>query len=115
MPTEEALLEDLLARFDYPPLLAELDKPFAALSPAFQALVLLLRALVKRPKLLVLDEPFSGMDSEMLNAVRRFLDEDEWLREKRTAMVVISHFEEEVPDSVCRVLALEAGRVVERD
>ena len=66
---------------------------------------------MKNPPLLVLDEAFSGMPGDMVQCVRRFIDEG--LNEK-TAVVVISHFEEEVPDSVVRLLRLEKGRVVER-
>lgn len=72
--------------------------------------MLLLRALVKRPALLVLDEPFAGMDQPMVDAVKRFLDDK---LKPHQAVVLISHFEEEVPESVGRSIRLEAGRVAE--
>lgn len=113
-PTEaqEAALTSLLTSFSYPLLTPTfLSQPFAALPPAEQSLILFLRALVKRPPLLVLDECFAGMNSEMVDAVKRFLDEE---LGKEQAVVVISHFEEEVPESVCRLLKLEGGMVVEK-
>jgi ABC-type molybdenum transport system ATPase subunit/photorepair protein PhrA len=86
------------------------DRLFAELTIAEQALVLLLRAFVKRPKLLVLDEPFAGMDAEMVQKAKQFIDtalgDDQ-------ALVMISHYEDELPDSVDRVLKLEAGKIVE--
>lgn len=72
--------------------------------------MLLLRALVKRPALLVLDECFSGMSKEMVDKVKVYLDRG--LDEKQ-AVVVISHFEEEVPESCCRLMRLDKGVVVE--
>ena len=45
-------------------------RPFARLSTGEQRLVLLVRALVKRPPLLVLDEPFQGLDADAVDRVR---------------------------------------------
>lgn len=72
--------------------------------------MLFLRALVKKPKLLVLDEPFAGMPGELVAHCKAFLDEK---LDGRQAMVVVSHWDEEVPRSVDRVLRLEEGVVVE--
>mgnify|MGYP002717756636 FL=1 len=105
-------ISNLLARLDHPRLTPSLlEQPFAALSAGDQALILLLRALVKRPPLLVLDEPFSGMDHETVGKVHRFLNEE---LEPEQALVLITHYEQEIPDSVGRVLRLENGSVVER-
>jgi ABC-type molybdenum transport system ATPase subunit/photorepair protein PhrA len=51
-----------------------LASPLHALTPGSQVLVLFLRAIVHRPGLLVLDEPFQGMSSKQVAAVRDFLD-----------------------------------------
>ncbi|GAA5958434.1 hypothetical protein JCM3765_007875 [Sporobolomyces pararoseus] len=86
-----------------------LNKLFATLTPGEQSLVLLLRALVKRPKLLILDEPFQGMDFETINIVKRWLNK----RREQQSIVLISHFEEEIPISFDRRLELENGSVKE--
>lgn len=105
-------ISNLLRRLDHPRLTsALLREPFAALSAGDQALILLLRALVKRPPLLVLDEPFSGMDHGTVRRVHRFLNEE---LAPEQAVVLVTHYEEEIPDSVGRVLRLENGAVVER-
>jgi ABC-type molybdenum transport system ATPase subunit/photorepair protein PhrA len=111
-PDQAAAISSLLSRFSHPLLTpAFLDRPFASLSPGEQSLILLLRALVKRPPLLVLDEPFSGMDKATIEKVQRFIDEE---LEDWQSVVLITHFEEEVPKSVGRLLRLENGEVVER-
>ncbi|ORY75617.1 P-loop containing nucleoside triphosphate hydrolase protein [Leucosporidium creatinivorum] len=112
-PTPQQLtsLSTLLTSFSYPLLTPTfLSQPFAALTPGEQSLILLLRALVKRPPLLVLDECFSGMSKEMVDKVKRYLDEG---LEESQSVVVISHFEEEVPESCVRLMRLEKGSVVE--
>ena len=83
--------------------------PFSSLSPGEQRLVLLMRALVGRPPLVLLDEVWSGMDDAMINASQRYL-RGETRRvgfngqlsklsgvNHRQAAVVITHCEGESP------------------
>lgn len=87
------------------------DKLFADLTPGEQSLVLLLRALVKKEApLIILDEPFAGMDEELVEQSKRFLDDE---LDPAQALIFISHFEEEIPDSMTHRLTLEDGQVVE--
>ncbi|GAA5857162.1 hypothetical protein JCM8547_009345 [Rhodosporidiobolus lusitaniae] len=111
VPEQAARISSLLSDLSHPLLTDSfLSRLFASLTPGEQSLILLLRALVKRPPLLVLDEPFSGMDKVTVEKVRRFLDTK--LGEEQ-AVILITHFEEEVPESCGRSLKLEEGRVVE--
>ncbi|GAA6001717.1 hypothetical protein JCM10207_002281 [Rhodosporidiobolus poonsookiae] len=111
-PEQAAAVSTVLSALDHPLLTPSfLERPFASLTPGEQSLILLLRALVKRPPLLVLDEPFSGMDKTTVERVQRFLDNE---LEPHQAVILITHFEEEVPESVGRSLKLENGSVIER-
>lgn len=108
---QASAIDALVRQLEHPLVTPEfLARPFAALSAGEQSLVLLLRALVKRPPLLVLDEPFSGMDRQTVDKAQRFLDEE---LDEDQAVIMITHFEEEVPQSINRVLRLEEGKVVE--
>jgi len=69
--------------------------PFSGLPAGVQSVVLLMRALVGRPPLLLLDEVWSGMDDSMIRAARAYLRADGVGEEQ--AVVVISHWEDEVP------------------
>lgn len=110
-PEQAGAIDAVLAELDHPLLTPDfLSQPFAALTAGEQSLILLLRALVKRPPLLVLDEPFSGMDKLTVDKAQRFLDK----LDSTQAVILITHFEEEVPRSVNRVLRLDEGAVVER-
>lgn len=111
-PEQAGAIDAVLAELDHPLLTPDfLSQPFAALTAGEQSLILLLRALVKRPPLLVLDEPFSGMDKLTVDKAQRFLDDK---LDSTQAVILITHFEEEVPRSVNRVLRLDEGAVVER-
>lgn len=79
-------------------------RAFVDLSPGEQSVVLLMRALVGRPQLVLLDEVWAGMDDHMVCAARRYLREGGVGHDQ--AVVVVSHWEEEVPwtteDGLCR-------------
>jgi len=91
--------------------IAELaDRPFARLSTGEQRLVLLARALVKRPPLLILDEPFQGLDPPRIEQLREWLDQR---LGPQQSLLFVSHHAEEVPQSVRRRMRLHEGRIVE--
>lgn len=71
-------------------------RAFADLSPGEQSMVLLMRALVGRPPLVLLDEAWAGMDEGMVQAARTYLREGGGLEDGQ-ACIVVSHWEEEVP------------------
>ena len=84
-------------------------RPFRQLSTGEQRLVLLARALVKRPPLAILDEPFQALDRATAGRCRDWLDRN--LSADQT-LLFVSHHDEEIPASVTRRLRLGGGRVV---
>jgi hypothetical protein len=72
------------------------NKRFVDLAVGEQRMTLLMRALVGRPPLVLLDEVWSGMDEGMVGAARRYLREGGGVTETQ-AVVVITHWEDEVP------------------
>ena len=70
-------------------LLAKADKPFRALSYGEQRLLLLARALIKVPRLLVLDEPTHGLDQANRTAILDFLEEV--ARQEWCTVLYVSH------------------------
>ena len=64
-------------------------------SPGEQRIVLLMRALVSRPPVVLIDEVWSGMDEGMIFALRRYWTEGDGAGEGQ-AVVVITHWEEDV-------------------
>ena len=88
------------------------SQSFSSLSPGEQRLVLLMRALVGRPPLVLLDEVWSGMDDTMIAAARQYLRADEGV-DGRQAVVVVTHWEDEVPwtGSEVKKYKLEASSI----
>ncbi len=82
---------------------------FKQLSNGEQRLVLLARALVKNPPLLILDEPCQGLDREV-SAWFISLINDICVRLKKT-LVYVSHYEEEIPPCVTYTLKLKEGKI----
>jgi molybdate transport system ATP-binding protein len=88
------------------------DSRFRDLSTSQQRLVLLMRAFVKRPPLLILDEPYQGMDDTMIKRAREYLGTE---INDQQAVVMVTHFvsEEASGGRWGRVLKLSEGGTVE--
>jgi iron complex transport system ATP-binding protein len=72
--------------------------------------VLIARALVRRPRALLLDEPTTGLD---VIARHRFLETVRRLARDETTVVMITHHVEEVIPETCQVILLDRGRIAE--
>jgi branched-chain amino acid transport system ATP-binding protein len=86
------------------------DQPIESLSLGHARLVELGRALITEPRLLLLDEPSSGLDrveALALAAVLRSTRE-----ERRTAIVLVEHDLEMVRRVVSRLFVLDSGTVL---
>ena len=91
---------ELLAYFGLLPLR---PRPFASLSTGTQRLLLFLRALVKAPPVLLLDEPFQTLDAPTVARCRTLLDD---LLGPAHTLIFVTHFRAEIPACVDRKLRL---------
>lgn len=74
------------------------ERKFDTLSSAEQRLVLLARAFVRQPALLILDEPFQGLDRNHKERLRRVIDQ---LAGRRgCTLIFVTHYPAELPSSV---------------
>lgn len=86
-------------------------RPFGELSGGQQQLALLARALCRHTRLLILDEPTTGLD---VRAQQRFYDIVQELRhDLDLTVLVVSHDLAAVAAHTSRVLLVEYGRVLE--
>ena len=81
------------------------------LSGGEQQRVALARALAPRPAVLLLDEPFSGLDSRLKDTVRA--ETLAILRESRATAIVVTHDAEEALRMSDRIALLKNGRLVQ--
>jgi molybdate transport system ATP-binding protein len=89
-----------------------LSKRFRELPTSHQRLVLLMRAFVKIPPLLILDEPYQGMDDTMVKRAREYLETQIGPHQ---GVIMVTHFvgEEAAGGRWARVLKLSEGGSVD--
>ena len=84
------------------------NKPLNSISTGQQRLILLTRALVKNPPLLVLDEPCQGLDEQHKNEFVHLVDE---LCEKfNKTLIYVSHYDNEIPQCIDHVMELQNNK-----
>jgi len=87
------------------------DRPFGYLSDGERQQVLLARALISRPELLLLDEPAAGLDvggrERLVGYLGRLAADPD-----HPATVMITHHVEEIPSGFTHALLLRGGRLV---
>lgn len=98
-------IAELLARFGLRQLAA---RKLLTLSYGERRLALIARALATRPRLVLLDEVFNGLDGARREHLMRFLEAS---RRTRLPWVLAAHRREDLPRCVTHVLVLEDGRV----
>lgn len=87
------------------------ERPWRYLSQGERQRVLIGRALMARPELLILDEPCAGLDPVAREQFVQFLDR--LARDaKAPALVLVTHHVEEIVPGFSHVLILKAGRVL---
>jgi molybdate transport system ATP-binding protein len=84
------------------------ERPFANLSDGEQRLVLLTRALVKQPPMLVLDEPCQGLDEAETLRFNALVDR--LCRRLGKTLLYVTHHPEDIPSCVTRRMTLSPGR-----
>ena len=86
-----------------------LERDIANLSLGEMRRVLIARALISNPGLLVLDEPMTGLDIVMKDLFRRMFD---ILSRDGVGIVMITHELEDIPSCVDRVIMIKEGRKI---
>ena len=80
------------------------------LSGGMKRRLMIARALVHEPRLLILDEPTAGVDIEIRHTMWQFLKE---INQAGTTIILTTHYLEEA-ESLCRNIAIiDHGRIVE--
>jgi ABC-2 type transport system ATP-binding protein len=83
-----------------------------SLSGGMKRRLMIARALMHEPRLLILDEPSAGVDIEIRRSMWEFLRD---LNEQGTTIILTTHYLEEA-ENLCRNVAIiEGGRIIERD
>ena len=81
------------------------ERPFMEMSSGEQRLVLLARAFVKEPNLLILDEPLHGLDDVNRQMVKGLVDN--YCQDPEKTLIYVTHYQEELPRCIDHALFLE--------
>jgi molybdate transport system ATP-binding protein len=74
------------------------DRPFHTLSTGEQKMILIARAFVKNPPLLILDEPCQGLDPEQVEVLKDVINAI--AASSDMTLIFVSHYAEDVPSCV---------------
>jgi molybdate transport system ATP-binding protein len=102
--TDPAQVAELAEKFGLEPLL---DRAFRKLSTGESRKVMLIRALASKPDLLVLDEPFDGLDVKTLAMLQQYLAA---LVETTPMVLVLNRFDE-FPEFITHIAYVDKGRL----
>lgn len=79
------------------------------LSLGEQRLVMLTRALVKSPPLLILDEPCQGLDETQTEKIKSIIEAISFIKD--LTLIYVSHYRDDIPRTINKFLHLENGKV----
>ncbi|MGJ8545134.1 MAG: ABC transporter ATP-binding protein [Sulfitobacter sp.] len=106
---KRARIEELLGRVD---LLRFIDGYPDQLSGGEQQRVALARALAPRPRIMLMDEPFSGLDNRLRDGIR---DETlSILKEEDTAVLLVTHEPDEAMRMADEIALMRDGKIVQQ-
>ena len=85
------------------------DTPSRMLSGGMKRRLMIARALVHEPRLLILDEPTAGVDIELRRSMWQFLEE---MNRQGTTIILTTHYLEEA-EALCRNIAIiDHGEII---
>ncbi len=103
LPYAETLLKDL-------GLWEKRDQPSQSLSGGMKRRLMIARALIHKPQVLLLDEPTAGVDVELRRSMWEFLKK---LSEAGTTILLTTHYLEEAEQLCTRVAIINHGEIIE--
>ncbi len=86
------------------------DKPSRTLSGGMKRRLMIARAMVNKPELLILDEPTAGVDIEIRRSMWAFLNE---INAQGTTVILTTHYLEEAENMCRNVAIIDHGNIVE--
>ncbi len=109
IPEVALRIETLAADLDLIPFL---DRPTGRLSAGQKTRVMLAKALINEPELLLLDEPTASLDPDTADVIRSYLES--YQSRRHATVLLASHNMAEVERLCSNVLMLKSGRLVDQ-
>ncbi|MBF0370348.1 MAG: ATP-binding cassette domain-containing protein [Magnetococcales bacterium] len=106
------LKEKTQALLEFAQLTKQADQPVRQLSGGMKRRLVIARSLVADPKLVVLDEPTTGLDPQARHMIWQRLRQ---LRESGVTLLLTTHYMEEAAQICDRILILNHGKILDLD
>ena len=90
-------------------LVSHLDKPMHKLSGGLKRRFMIAKALIHKPRLLILDEPTAGVDIELRHSLWEFVRE---INRNGTTVLLTTHYLEEAEEMCGRIAIMDNGSLV---
>jgi lipooligosaccharide transport system ATP-binding protein len=87
------------------------DVPIMALSTGMKRRLILARALINQPQILLLDEPTTGLDPQARHLV---WDEVRQLKKQGVTIILTTHYMDEAAFLCDRILIIDHGKIIEQ-
>ncbi len=110
VPDKEKRIIKLLSEFEIERVK---NKQFYMCSAGEKTTVLLVKAFLNYPKIILLDEPTASLDPDIAVRVRRFLKKEK--KEYNTSMLFTSHNMAEVEEMSDRIIILNHGKIIDEN
>jgi ABC-2 type transport system ATP-binding protein len=110
VPDRKKRINKLLRAFECESLI---KKSFGALSAGEKTKVLLVKAFLNYPKVILLDEPTASLDPDIAKKIRDFLKKER--EEFNVSILITSHNMSEVEEICDRVIFLNHGKIIMED
>jgi len=88
------------------------DEPVVSFSKGMKQRLAIARSVLHRPKALIMDEPFSGLDPGMMMELRTIMRS---LKESGIAMLLSSHELNEIDQLCDSILFIKSGRILKKE
>ena len=111
-PARQPLEPYLMSLLDFVALADRADDRIQALSGGMRRRLVIARALVNDPEMLILDEPTTGLDPQIRHLIWSRLRE---LKERGTTVLLTTHYMEEAERLCDRLAIIDHGRILAED
>ena len=88
---------------------SKIDQPFALMSKGERQCVLIARALISNPEILILDEPGTGLDIYARDYVLHAIDD--LAKNSDMTIIYVTHYAEEILPSFDKTILMKEGRI----
>ncbi len=102
--------EEILKYLDLFELTKYKDKAFKKYSLGMKQKLGIIQVLMEDPKIIILDEPFNGLEEQSVNLLRNILLEE---KKKNKLIVIASHIKEDIDILADEIYRIDGGKIID--